>query len=672
MISRLKSKLGLRELLAAAVPSRSDDVAKFEAAFAQELGARHAVAFPYGRTGLMLLLEALGLKDREIICPAYTCVVVAHAVVHSGNVPVFVDCEADGFLMDWELASAAVTPRTGAVIATSLFGEPVDLDRLDAFRRRHPNVLVIQDCAHSFGAAWNGRPVPSASVAAVFGLNVSKLMTSIFGGMITTDDDQLAAALRRVRAERVRPASIGKSLRRACYLAAVMPTFYPWIYGGVLRLQESGLLDRFVRYYDEARIDMPQDYLEGMSAVEARVGLAQIGRYADILAHRRTIAAAYHERLRDQPQFVLPNATAGSTWSHYVVRTDDAAECVRRAAAVGVQLGTLIEYVVPKLAAYREHRFLNRGWAERWTTRVINLPVHSGVSLDVVDRLTAALKQTSANHKRELVTTLQSAKPEPNSTLAFENHWSRNAPQELPACKLTGARDFLAPLLEEFATKPESLKVLDVGCGDGVHLQVLNETVGERAQTVGVDLSSVALDAARRRAPRGFVGVQTDAQALPFDEAKFDAAFAFGVLAYAGDPRRAFAEMCRVVKPGGLVGVWFYPRRSGILGGAFRTVRALCRRVGPWGSARIADLLVPLLPLLPTQSNISLGTADWRQCREVVLVNIAPPQLYFPEPSEIEAMFAAEGINISFRDETQPIAIWGRKPIGVVAAERVA
>ena len=110
MIPRLKPRLGLRELLAALLPPRRGEVARFEADFAAHMGQRHAVAFPYGRTGLALLLEALGFKGREVICPAYTCVVVPHAVVVSGNEPVFVDSRPDDFNMDLGLAERAIGP----------------------------------------------------------------------------------------------------------------------------------------------------------------------------------------------------------------------------------------------------------------------------------------------------------------------------------------------------------------------------------------------------------------------------------------------------------------------------------------------------------------------------------------------------------------------------------
>ncbi len=242
--------------------------------------ATYALAFPHGRTALMILLEALGLKDKEVIVPAYTCVVVPHAVVYSGNKPVFVDSQEPDFNMDLAKVPRAITKDTGAIIATSIFGYPCNLDQLDAIRQTSGRgIPVIQDCAHSFGARWKGRSVQNAGIAAIFGLNISKLLTSIFGGMITTDDKDLYARLRALRSSRLKPGTWRKSLARLAYILAVYPAFYAPVYTMTNWLERSGILARFTRYYDESIIDMPGGYLDGMVPIEARLGQANLKRY---------------------------------------------------------------------------------------------------------------------------------------------------------------------------------------------------------------------------------------------------------------------------------------------------------------------------------------------------------------------------------------------------------
>lgn len=380
MIPRFRPDIGWPELVAALRVDQAGDIERFETAFAAEMGQRHAVSFPYGRTGLMLLLEALGLRDREVICPAYTCVVVPHAVVLSGNRPVFIDSQAVDCNMDLDLAEAAIGPQTGALIATSIFGHPVDLDRLDALASRHPGLVIIQDCAHSFAAEWRGRPVQQAGRAAIFGLNISKMATSIFGGMVSTDDAELAAHLRVQRSRRVQLPTATKGLARRAYLLATRAAFQPLIYGLVRRLERGGWLDRFSRYYDEGRIELPADALMGLTPVEARVGVVQIAKYRAMVEARRRWATFYREAMAAWPEIRFPDIADGATWSHIVVEVADRDRLVRAAEARGIQLGVVIDYNIPEMAAYASGGNEAARWpvAARFARHLINLPV-SGV-----------------------------------------------------------------------------------------------------------------------------------------------------------------------------------------------------------------------------------------------------------------------------------------------------
>jgi dTDP-4-amino-4,6-dideoxygalactose transaminase len=400
MIPRFKPKIGWPEWKELIRPSPADAVERFEATFSALMGQRHAIAFPYGRTGLMLLMEALGIRDREIICPAYTCVVVPHAIVHSGNEPVFIDSRQGDFNMDLDLAEAAITEKTAAFIATSIFGYPVDLDRLDRIRKNHPQVAVIQDCAHSFAAEWRGRPVQKEGRAAIFGLNISKLVTCIFGGMITTDDEALDGRLRDLRIQRLQPETVLRSFRQRAYVMASTLAFWEPLYGIVNRLERAGWLDRFSKYYDASRIDMPADHLDWMTGVGARVGQAQCKRYASIVNEHREAAACYADCLEGIRNLELPPLVAGATYSHFAIRVKDASvrgQLLNRSLARGVQLGQLIEYSVPEIPAYRKRagaRFACPVSA-RLAQTTVNLPVWGGalvarkVSARVREELTA-------------------------------------------------------------------------------------------------------------------------------------------------------------------------------------------------------------------------------------------------------------------------------------------
>lgn len=381
MIPRLKPTIGLKEFLAAVQPPRKDDVMRFERSFAELMGQKYALAFPYGRTGLMFLLEALGLEGKEIICPAYTCVVVPHAIMYSSNKPVFIDCEADGFNMDLNIAEQAINEKTGAIIATSLFGYPVNLDQLYEIRKRHPHIFIIQDCAHSFAAKWNGKPVQKEGIAAIFGLNISKILNSIFGGMITTDNEDIYQKLKTIRDQKLNKPNWNKSFRRILYFLAVYPAFWGPVYGLINRMERSGLLNYFVRYYDESEIDMPVDYMEGMCGVEARVGKANIDRYEMIINNRRKVAKYYFKHLGDKSDFKLPPEIEGATYSHYVVQVADREKWLKRAIRRGIQLGWLIEYNIPEMVPYGQSKREDSPFAAYYARTTINLPTWGGAKL---------------------------------------------------------------------------------------------------------------------------------------------------------------------------------------------------------------------------------------------------------------------------------------------------
>ncbi len=387
MIPRLKPFLGQAEL-AALFRRQPRAVPHFEEAFARLFESQFALAFPYGRSALWAFFKAVGLEQAEIIMPAYTCVVVAHAIVLSGNIPRFVDITLHDYNMDLDQVAAAITARTGAIVATHLFGYPLDVNRLqDIVRQAETHyghkIWVIQDCAHAFGARWQGQLVCPAGDVALFGLNISKTITSIFGGMLTTNDPALAERLQAWRdAHFAQPGAL-KAWRRRLYLLAIYPAFNEQVYGLVNWLQdETPLLNRLTKaYHLDEQVRFPPDYAEQMAAVEAQVGLAQLPKYAQIVQQREMLARYYADQLRGMPPLIMPPLVEGATYSHFVIRTPDRPATLRDLAQRGVQLGQLIEYSVPHLPAYRTYAadtdYPNSLVCSRTT---INLPMHAGVT----------------------------------------------------------------------------------------------------------------------------------------------------------------------------------------------------------------------------------------------------------------------------------------------------
>ena len=392
MIPRFKPWLGWAELSAVFRPNIGA-VERFEKEFARTFNAVEAVSFPYGRSALWAFLNAVGVRDAEVVMPAYTCSVVAHAISLSGNRPRFVDIRLGDYNMDLDLLSAALNERTRAVVATHLFGYPLDLSRLEAIiseaEIRYGNkIWLIQDCAHSFGATWKGRLVGNSGDVALYGLNISKMITSIFGGMLTFTNASLAAQVRSWRDATFTSPSWRKEWQRRFYLIAVYIAFSKPIYGFTWWLQQNtSLLNRLTdSYHLDDKIHFPPDYKEKMLNIESAVGLEQLKKYPKIIAKRRSIAKYYNLNLPNNTNWILPPMIEGATYSHYVVRVTDRRGCVLKMAALGLHLGELIQYSVAELGAYK-HFDSVCPIADYVSRNTINIPITEKVSISFFAKL---------------------------------------------------------------------------------------------------------------------------------------------------------------------------------------------------------------------------------------------------------------------------------------------
>jgi len=171
----------------------------FERDFAAFTGAAHAVAVANGTAALHATMAALGIgPGDEVVVPAITFVASANCVVYQGATPVFADVHPETLLLDPADVERRLTPRTRAIVSVDYAGHPCDYEALRVIAERHRLALVADAC-HALGGAWRGRPVGSLADLNTFSLHPVKPITSGEGGVITTDDDALAARMRVFR-----------------------------------------------------------------------------------------------------------------------------------------------------------------------------------------------------------------------------------------------------------------------------------------------------------------------------------------------------------------------------------------------------------------------------------------------------------------------------------------
>lgn len=194
-----EEQAAVARVLASGQLAAGPEVAAFEAEFADYVGVAHAVATSNGTTALWLGLWAAGIgPGDEVVVPSFTFAATAGAVRQVGATPVFADIDPHSFCLSAATVRPHLGPRTAAVIAVHLFGQPAPMDELGTLCSSH-GVALVEDAAQAHGALFDGRPVGSLGAFGAFSFYPTKNMTTGEGGMLTTGDADLARATRMLR-----------------------------------------------------------------------------------------------------------------------------------------------------------------------------------------------------------------------------------------------------------------------------------------------------------------------------------------------------------------------------------------------------------------------------------------------------------------------------------------
>lgn len=182
------------DILHSGILSKGHHLASLEREMAEELGVRHAVAVSSCTTGLMLTYQALELRG-EVIVPSFTFMATVSALTWAGLRPVFADVSISTTNLSLAAVREAITPQTEAIVAVHNCGNPADVDGLRQIAEEH-RLRLIFDAAHSFGSRYQGKPLGAQGDAQVFSLSPTKLVVAGEGGVVATNNDEIAARVR--------------------------------------------------------------------------------------------------------------------------------------------------------------------------------------------------------------------------------------------------------------------------------------------------------------------------------------------------------------------------------------------------------------------------------------------------------------------------------------------
>lgn len=166
---------------------------KFEDGIKQHMGVKNVVSVSSGTLGLILTLDALGVRNKEVIIPSFTFTATAAALYWTGNKITYADID-DTFTLDPEMVNEKVSKDTGAILPVHMYGNPCNTKALSEIAQ-DKNIPLVYDAAHALGSQCNGKQVGGFGDAEIFSLSPTKLLTSVEGGLITTNNDKLAEKL---------------------------------------------------------------------------------------------------------------------------------------------------------------------------------------------------------------------------------------------------------------------------------------------------------------------------------------------------------------------------------------------------------------------------------------------------------------------------------------------
>lgn len=324
------------------------NVTNLEQETASYLGSPHAVGCASGTDALHLAVLAAGIKPGdEVITTPFTFIATAEAICYAGAVPVFVDVDPKTFNIVPELIEQAITPRTKAVIPVHLFGQPADMAAINAICKRH-NLMLIEDCAQSFGAAFNGTMTGSIGTFGAFSFFPSKNLGGYGdGGLVTAATAEGAETLKMLR-------NHGSKVR-----------YHHDVIGFNSRLDD-------------------------LQAAILRVKLRHIDRFNQ---ERRRVAYRYSEGLQDLVTVPFEDGKGLHVYHQYTILTDKRDQIM--AALSEQQVASAVYYPIP---LHRQNVFAEQCQglalpvAESIAARCMSLPIYPEMTNQQVDQVIAAVR----------------------------------------------------------------------------------------------------------------------------------------------------------------------------------------------------------------------------------------------------------------------------------------
>ncbi len=372
------------------------EIKQIEEEVRKYIGVKYAVSFNSGRSSLMAILSALGVeKGGEVLLQAFTCNAAANPIIWAGLVPIYVDCDKDSFNIDGNDLERKIGPNSRVLMVQHTFGLPADMDEIRAICERH-RLILIEDCAHSLGAEYRGQKVGTFGKAGFFSFGRDKIISSVWGGVVVTNDDKIAREVIGFRDGIKYPSLlwIKKQLLHPILMNYIVLPLYNILDLGKIFLvlsQWLGLLSKAV-HKKEKKGKNPGFFPEKMPNALAILAINQFKKLSRFNTHRKELADYYSKELKNT-SFETPvdSPERKNVFLRYTVKHKNAHEIIyqawhRQNILVGdwytnpvIPSDTNLESVKYTLGSCQT--------VERLSKTTLNLPTHINISKNDAQRI---------------------------------------------------------------------------------------------------------------------------------------------------------------------------------------------------------------------------------------------------------------------------------------------
>jgi perosamine synthetase len=363
-LSEMEEKLILEAIKSGWISSQGSFVRKFEESFASYIGTIYGIAVSSGTAALHLALVAIGVhQGDEVLVPAFTSISTANAIRYTGAKPVLVDSEPYTWNIDPAKLEEKITKRTKAIMVVHIYGHPADMDPIIRIARSY-DLYVIEDAAEAHGAEYKGKKVGGIGDIGCFSFYANKIITTGEGGMILTNDEEIAKKLDRLRDQ-----------------------------GFNLKLRKW-LVHDFIGY----------NYR--MTNLQAAVGLAQLERIEEFINRHRENAYYYNYLLKDIKGVILPPEASWAKnvyWMYTILLNEEILgitrdDVMKRLEDYGIDTRATflpIHKQPPYIEDYKNETY---PIAEMLGRRGINLPSGNTTTKEDIEYVVSALREILNKH----------------------------------------------------------------------------------------------------------------------------------------------------------------------------------------------------------------------------------------------------------------------------------